>query len=1072
MTSHENEHDWFSQQIAAYLTGGLAHEEREQFEQHAAACPSCAAELEEMRAMETTLSDLLSPAIPTPDFEDRLLQRLRMNVGSRQWVNPKVRKAAVAAAAVLLLGGFGYVAQDYVKSGVSLKLPNLNRPPLQIAKLTERLGILSNSNTPAPTTASADRGQNEHAQQRDYIDYTFNSAITNVKQAVDGDNPDRAQAQIELARVAANSAPSIFTDEENQSRKAQIELAQQSVDNLRVKQLASSDANTRATAALAVRGQDQGQRVERERTIQDLVREARRMTSDGEYPEALGVTDQILKLDPKNDYALGARPLIVDRARVASQRSASEQRARNVVRQYNAADESLDSFSDVLKYPDDSLTKGLTLDAPASADIKHFMPADASNFNRAGNGDAVTVAGNSYMGGTVINGGALTVSAGRVQTDEKSGTPALNGDSVTTFGNKSTLERFDQRGAAANGSDFGRSVRDRTVVISGDGSNREQINNLIAQLDPSSPAPPATQPINAATAVGPVQAPVASAPATAPGALVIRKVIREGTMEFEVDNFDSTFNQITRITAEEGGFVAAADSDKLNNGKVKGTITVRVPPDRLDTLVLKLRALGDLKSQKLGSKDISKQYTDLQSELRAAKAMETRLLELIAKGTGEVKDLLAAEKELGNWRTKIETIQGEINYYNNLVSMATLTVTAYEKDIRTPASADQTEEINAGIETDDVEAARNSAITAVNEAKGRIVESTLQKLEAGQYTAKIVAEVAPENAGPLLDRLRQLGRVARLDIARKQTPSRPGNTTAPNVQIAKVEQQPTRIIVSMYNLANVAPRLTTNLNLAADDVETVYRAILARIGEADGRVVSSSLNRQDALNAVGNINFEVKSSVADAVANDIRAGASRQVLRLSVTENPDTANVTTAKQAFTVQIIPASQVPPRETRSLTVETSDVESAVQNLGNAVGTAGGRVVESSLSQDQSGKSVAHVSIEVPLDKIDGVVDTARRQGKVRTAESTKNAQVPDGPLARARLNLTIGTGDTIVPAEAGLWHSLREGLSTSVQGLLWSLQLIVIGLCLVAPWILVIWVGWRFARRRKSASAPAA
>jgi glycine cleavage system regulatory protein len=687
----------------------------------------------------------------------------------------------------------------------------------------------------------------------------------------------------------------------------------------------------------------------------------------------------------------------------------------------------------------------LALQAPP-ADIKHFMPADVSNFNRSSNGGTVAIAGNNSTVGMKINGGTLTVSGRSVDQMGR------GSDSVMTLGNPSTLDRFS---------------RDQTVVVAGN-EPAGALGTLIAQLDPSSPPQPASQAGDGAAGVGAVQAPVASAPSTAP--VVIRKVIREGTMEFEVDNFDSTFNQIQRITAEEGGFITSADSDKLNNGKVKGTITVRVPPDRLDTLVLKLRALGELKSQKLGSKDISKQYTDLESELRAARAMETRLLELIARGNGEVKDLLAAEKELGTWRTKIETIQGQINYYNNLVSMATLTVTAYEKDIRTPASADQTEEINAGIETDDVEAARNSAITAVNEAKGRIVESTLQKLEAGQYTAKIIAEVAPENAGPLLDRLRQLGRVARLDIQRKQTPSQPGNTTAPNVQIAKVEQQPTRIIVSMYNLANVAPRLTTNLNLAAADVEIVYRAILARIGEADGRVVSSSLNRQDALNAVGNVNFEVKAAVADAVANDIRAGASRQVLRLSVTENPDTANVTTAKQAFTVQIIPASQVPPRETRSLTVETSDVESAVQNLGNAVGTAGGRVVESSLSQDQSGKSVAHVGIEVPLDKIEALVDTARRQGKVRTAESTKNAQVPDGPLARARLNLTIGTGDTIMPAEAGLWHSLREGLSTSVQGLLWSLQLIVIGLCLVAPWVLVIWAAWKVARRRKGASAP--
>ncbi|WP_428940811.1 DUF4349 domain-containing protein [Fontivita pretiosa] len=548
-----------------------------------------------------------------------------------------------------------------------------------------------------------------------------------------------------------------------------------------------------------------------------------------------------------------------------------------------------------------------------------------------------------------------------------------------------------------------------------------------------------------------------------------RKVIREGVMEFEVESFDSAFTQISKITEEEGGFIAAADSDKLPNGKVRGSVTVRVPPSRLDTLVLKLRALGELKSQRLGSKDISKQYTDLESELRAARAMEERLLEMIRTAQGKVKELLEAEKELGNWRTKIEQIQGQLNYYNNLVSMATLTITAYEKDIKTPASASITEEINTGVETDDVETARTQAIKSIDEAKGRVIESELKQLEAGQLAAKIVAEVPGENAGAVLDRLRQLGKIARLDIQRKQVTTenaRPQAAAAGRAP-AHIEQAPTRIIISMYNLANVAPRLTSNLNLAGEDVEAVYRAILKRVRDADGRVLSSNLSRQDATQARGSIQFEVKAADADAVLNDVRAAG--QVLVLNVTENPDTQNVTTAKQAFAVSIIPASQVPPRETRSMSVQTSDVESAVQSINSAIGATGGRVLESSISQDGGGRTVARLSVEVPLGKADQLVDVARKSGRVRTAESSRNAQVPDGPLARARLNLTIGSGESIVPAERGFWQSIREGLATSVKGLLWSLQLIVIGLCLVGPWALLIWGGWRLAARTRRMKA---
>ena len=131
-----------------------------------------------------------------------------------------------------------------------------------------------------------------------------------------------------------------------------------------------------------------------------------------------------------------------------------------------------------------------------------------------------------------------------------------------------------------------------------------------------------------------------------------RKIIRHGNMSFEVDSFDSAFVQISKITAEEGGYIDSTDSDKLDDGKTSGAVAVRVPPEHLDTLVLKLRGIGDLKGQKIVSDDISKQFTDLQSELRAASAMEDRLLDIIKTAKGSVKDLVQAEKEAGVWRKK------------------------------------------------------------------------------------------------------------------------------------------------------------------------------------------------------------------------------------------------------------------------------------------------------------------------------------------------------------------------------------------------------------------------------------
>ena len=747
-----------------------------------------------------------------------------------------------------------------------------------------------------------------------------------------------------------------------------------------------------------------------------------------------------------------------------------------------------------------------------------------------------------------------------------------------------------------------------------------------------------------------------------------RKIIRNGEMEFEVDSFDSTFLTITRVVGEEGGFVSSTSSEKLPNGKVRGTVIVRVPPERLDTLVLKLRALGDLKSQKISAQDVTKVYYDLESELKAGRAMEERLLNIIKSGKGEIKDLLEAEKQLGVYREKIEKLEGEIRYYNNLVSLSTLSITAVERDIRQAAMAQQTENVSMGVESEDVEKARAEALKAIEEAKGRIIESQLKKHDAGQLSATVIAEVSPDASGPLIDRLKQLGRVARLDVERRQSTAE-GRAVLPGV---RVERRDTRFAISIYNLANIAPRQTTNLNLAVPNVEEAYRAILAVVNDRKGRVVTSSLNRQKAEQTTGVISFEVPSGEADVVLNELRR--EREVMGLTVTENPDTQNVTTAKRGFSVQIhslatvpareneqlviavkgsvaeafrnlvaearkadariltsqlneqdksaavggvldvevmrgrevdlrqalvtagdtisrnvnraaesegrvdskvllqvrlvgmeqlapretqtlgvaakeVPAAHqalvsavleaggrivtselneqdrrnvtgtlaieflradgdkidralsaagavytrsvtrspdvqntvdtkvrmnvtmvnvaaLPPRESGKLGVVVGDVSAAAQQAADAAVALGGRVTESRVSTDSAGQNTATVAVDVPLRSSAQLRSTVKGLGEVRADETSINPGSPDSEIGRARFEITLQSRDQIVGRDDGIGATLRRALATSAKGLLVSLQVLVVGLLFVVPWVLLIYLGYRLVRRART------
>lgn len=661
-------------------------------------------------------------------------------------------------------------------------------------------------------------------------------------------------------------------------------------------------------------------------------------------------------------------------------------------------------------------------------------------------------------------------------------------------------------------------------------------------------------------------------PYVEPPAVVVaptQRVIRNGVVEFEVDSFDTALITITKLVVEQGGFVASTDSAKLPNGKTRGAVTLRIPPERLDTFVLMLRGVGDLKSQKISAQDVSKTYSDIESQLKAARAMETRLLEMIQKGQGAIKDLLAAEKELGVWREKIEKFEGEKRYYDNLISLSTLTVTLQERDIKASSATIETESVTAGVETDDVEKARAEIIKSIDEAKGRIISSDLKKLDAGQFASTIVAEVEPDRAGPVVDRLKQLGKVARLDVGRKQTTV---DGTGRPVPGAHVEKKPTTLTISLYNLANVAPRLTTSATLASDNVEDNYRQIMAIVEKEGGRVVTSQLQRPQPDQVQATLQIEVPS--AQAAATQTALQALGETMNLQLSENPDTANVTTAKQGFSVRIISAASVPARETTTLQLAAKDVSEAHRALQVAAEAAGaqvvqsnvtegdrdnvnavlqldlartqlaawdkaqqaagevltrsvvrssetqntldskvrlsvsiypidklpprqmtsatirvssaeasqqtflaqatqlgGRIIDQSVSRDTNGRSMARLVFDIPRDQTSQLINDLRSAGEIRVMNTSTNPQAPDGALSRTRFDLQLAEGEALVGSDDGVWSSIKAGLATSLQGLGWSVRLLVIGVCLVAPWALVLWGGWKLIRRKKAAPKEA-
>lgn len=188
--------------------------------------------------------------------------------------------------------------------------------------------------------------------RRQAISYEFDNAIARANRAIETGNFRDAQASVSAARIAANQDPTIFREDERNRFATALAEAQRRLDAA-----ALSAQQTEAQAAAEAARQREVERAaeeeaQRRRTVANLGRSAEELTQQRKYNEALGVVDQILVIDPGNDYARGVRPLLEDRAQFDRQRRHREDFDRQMSEILIESEEKRIPYSDILRYPE------------------------------------------------------------------------------------------------------------------------------------------------------------------------------------------------------------------------------------------------------------------------------------------------------------------------------------------------------------------------------------------------------------------------------------------------------------------------------------------------------------------------------------------------------------------------------------------------------------------------------------------------------------------------------------------------------------------------------------------------
>jgi hypothetical protein len=159
---------------------------------------------------------------------------------------------------------------------------------------------------------------------------------------------------------------------------------------------------------------------------------------------------------------------------------------------------------------------------------------------------------------------------------------------------------------------------------------------------------------------------------------VDRKVVRNGTVRVEVPDTNKAVDAVKSLVASLGGHLAGEQRDTDAIRGRQATLTCRVPAERIDEMLAKLRDVGIEKQVNLSTEDITEQYVDLAVRLRTQRQLEERLRALLERPSNKLGDLLDIEREIARVRGEIDSMEGRKRVWDNQVALSTLTVELQE----------------------------------------------------------------------------------------------------------------------------------------------------------------------------------------------------------------------------------------------------------------------------------------------------------------------------------------------------------------------------------------------------------
>lgn len=160
-----------------------------------------------------------------------------------------------------------------------------------------------------------------------------------------------------------------------------------------------------------------------------------------------------------------------------------------------------------------------------------------------------------------------------------------------------------------------------------------------------------------------------------------QKIIKSGTMDMVVDDATQTAEEIESLIQTSEGYVESSSLREHTDGTTSGSINIRIPAESFEQTMDDLKNLAVVvERESVSAEDVTEQYIDVASRLENAKAQEARYVEILDVAT-TVEEILEIESALGNIRGYIESLTGQLQYFDSVTSYSTIYISLSEEPV-------------------------------------------------------------------------------------------------------------------------------------------------------------------------------------------------------------------------------------------------------------------------------------------------------------------------------------------------------------------------------------------------------